>query len=272
MTNMNGIKASNTKGNTNTCALFGWMFASCTLFYLLLSKYACNYLYGTNGMWTNEIQTLPSSLTTSRTTNSDKREIFISNPLYFANELSLHTELINHSYCDEIEQRKFNFEKELIEFEKISRDLLNGNIDSFQHLSRYYVHPSKYNEYKREYIVNKWENNVKHISENELIGGHPSCPIINNENDLIKNNINTIELHFTHNCCKKTQPPHEQTAYDLGKWKTVYHYTMQNLTYDFYQANKHILTQRKGGGKLFIEYVSELLDISLHKKHIQQTK
>eukprot|EP01083_Nonionella_stella_P221139 790401_1 len=164
--------------------------------------------------------------------------------LYFANEIALHTELIGYSYANEIEIRKANFMSEMELFTTIGRDLLQGNTHKFKHLSRYYVHPSKYHEYTREYMLNKWINERKnHINPKDLIGAHPSCPKWDKNID-----INTYEIHFSHKCCKKYGPAHKRTTKDTGNFDYVLHYEKHNISQIFKQKNEDIIEYWRGVG------------------------
>merc|ERR1712130_293913 len=125
---------------------------------------------------------------------------------------------------------------------KIGRDLLDGNLSTFRHLDRYYVHPSKYLEYTREYMLHKWINQSKnHIDPSDLIGAHPSCPKWSSTS-----NIQTHETSFSHNCCKKYGPAHRSTAKMTGGFDHVYHYQYENVSDAFKQANKDIVEYWRG--------------------------
>jgi len=125
---------------------------------------------------------------------------------------------------------------------------LNGDKKSFKYHSRYYVHPLKWREFSREYIINQWKHNKSHISMSDLQQGHPSCPSYYYDDVTNRNNITKYTIHFTHHCCSKTGPPHNRTAYKIGKWDHVLHYTMSNISSSFYSKNSNILQQKRGAG------------------------
>ena len=204
---------------------------------MIIEEYSCKNIWG-NESTTNNIMQITLINNNNNNGNSDSN-VFGS---YFANELILHNELINYSYHNEMEIRNNNFKKELKLFSKIGNDVLNGDISSFHHLTRYYVHPYKYKEYSREYIINKWKNKERHINKNDLIGSHPGCK--NYDLDSIKK----YEVYFTHNCCWKNGPPHERTAIQIGGWDKVYHYTKANITQGFNHSVEHILKYWRGAG------------------------
>eukprot|EP01083_Nonionella_stella_P153328 492546_1 len=166
--------------------------------------------------------------------------------LYFANELALHPERIGHSYANELQLRKKNFATEMKLFSTIGRDLLSGNIKTFKHLSRYYVHPSKYHEYTREYMLSQWVTHHRnHLHKSDLIGAHPSCPKWNKNNH---NNIATYEIHFSHNCCTKYGPAHRSTAKYTAGFDHVLHYQYHNISSPFKTVNKEIVESKRGAG------------------------
>jgi len=167
-----------------------------------------------------------------------------SSRLYFANEIALHKERINNEYATKLDIRKQLFNDEIESFSEIGRDLLDGNLSSFRHLDRYYVHPSKYLEYTREYMLNKWINEKKnHIAKSDLIGAHPSCPKWTRNS-----NIQTHEISFSHNCCTKYGPAHRRTAKETGGFDHVYHYTYDNVSAAFRETNKDIVEYWRGAG------------------------
>jgi hypothetical protein len=148
--------------------------------------------------------------------------------MYFANELALHPELINHSYAYDTQLRQANYESDLQTFTKIGRDLLKGNRSTFTHLSRYYTHPSKYKEFTREYLIQQWTKlHQSHIAARDLKFAHPNCPTFNHTNDS-SNSMNRYTIYFTHNCCKVYGPAHHRTALEIGQWPNVLHYQLSN--------------------------------------------
>eukprot|EP01083_Nonionella_stella_P153329 492547_1 len=148
--------------------------------------------------------------------------------------------LMNYNY------EKKNFATEMKLFSTIGRDLLSGNIKTFKHLSRYYVHPSKYHEYTREYMINEWTTHHRnHVHKSDLIGAHPSCPKWNKNNH---NNISTYEIHFTHNCCTRYGHAHRSTAKLTADFDHVLHYQYHNISSAFKTANKEIVESKRGAG------------------------
>jgi len=83
---------------------------------------------------------------------------------------------------------------------------------------------------------------------------HPSCPILksaastlSNENENL-DKVKKMTTYFTHNCCKRTGPPHLRTAVEYGHFDQVFHYTMENITQEFQNNAKHILSAKRGAG------------------------
>lgn len=123
---------------------------------------------------------------------------------------------------------------------------MDGNVNSFRHLSRYYAHPTIYSQYTREYMINKWVNEHKnHILPSDLIGAHPSCPIYD---DSTTKQITKYEIYFTHKCCTKYGPAHERTAKDTGNFDYVLHYKYSNISESFKSINNDITTYWRGAG------------------------
>lgn len=161
---------------------------------------------------------------------------------YFANELAVHSELIGYSYSDEVDLRKQSFQSEMDKFTSIGRDLLNGNISSFRRLSRYYVHPSKYREYTREYMISQWrDHKTSIVHDSDLIGSHPSCPKYTADSDELK----SFEIYFSHNCCTKYGPAHFDSAATTGGFDTVLHYEYPNISELFKARNRGVLEKWK---------------------------
>ena len=123
-------------------------------------------------MWNSNASTFSAEYSAPPLIHDNEHSTIHHHQLYFANEIALHTELIGYSYSDEIQVRKQNFNQEIQSFSTIGmhliciyllfihcliqsdhfelqgRDLLDGDIDSFKHLSRYYVHPNKYHQFR----------------------------------------------------------------------------------------------------------------------------
>eukprot|EP01084_Bolivina_argentea_P027342 50840_1 len=164
--------------------------------------------------------------------------------LYSANDIALHPKYISYSYAKNWQIRQENFQQQTNEFVKLGKDLLYAKNNTFQHISKYYIHPSKYYQYTREYLLKQWvKYKQNHIHSTDLLGAHPSCPKWNLNGT---SNPSTYEIHFTHNCCNVSELIHRSSAIESAHFEHSLHYTYDNISSRFKKHNKHIIYNSRG--------------------------